>query len=47
MVEFMLQGTTIMSEVYCETLKELRRASHSEQKAWNADIQCTRSAPPS
>jgi hypothetical protein len=25
MVEFMQQGTTIMSEVYCETLKKLHR----------------------
>jgi hypothetical protein len=25
MVEFMQQGTTVTSEVYCETLKELRR----------------------
>jgi hypothetical protein len=25
MVEFMQQGTTIMSEVYCETQKELGR----------------------
>jgi hypothetical protein len=39
MVEFMQQGTT-MSEVYCKTLKELRTAGHSEQKVWNADIQC-------
>jgi acyl-CoA thioesterase len=29
MVEFMQQGTT-MTQVYCETLKKLRRASHSE-----------------
>jgi hypothetical protein len=40
MVEFMQQGTIITSEVYCKTPKELRRAGHSEQKAWNADIQC-------
>jgi hypothetical protein len=33
--EFVKQGTTITSEVYCETLKETE---------WNADIQC--SAPP-
>jgi hypothetical protein len=26
LVEFMQQGTTIMSHVYCETLKKLRRA---------------------
>jgi hypothetical protein len=26
MVEFMQQGTTITSEVYCETLKKLHRA---------------------
>jgi hypothetical protein len=44
MVEFMQQVTTIMSEVYCKTLKELRMAGHSEQKALNADI--WRSAPP-
>jgi hypothetical protein len=44
MVEFVQQGTTITSEVYCKTLKKLRRASHSEQKAWNAEIQCI--APP-
>jgi hypothetical protein len=31
MVEFMQQGTTITSEVYYETLKELRKAGHSEQ----------------
>jgi hypothetical protein len=36
MVEFRQQGTTITSEVYCETLKELHRANHSEQKAWSA-----------
>jgi hypothetical protein len=40
MVEFIQQGTTIMSEVCCKTLKNC----HSEQKAWNADVQC--SAPP-
>jgi hypothetical protein len=38
-VEFMQQGTT-MSEAYCRTLEELCTAGHSEQKAWNADIQC-------
>jgi hypothetical protein len=38
MVEFMQQGTAVTSEVYCETLKELHRAGHSEQEAWNADI---------
>jgi histone-lysine N-methyltransferase SETMAR len=26
MVEFIQQGTTIMSELYCETLKKMRRA---------------------
>jgi hypothetical protein len=41
MVEFMQRGTIIMSQVYCETLKQLNRASHSEQKAWNADIWCS------
>jgi hypothetical protein len=35
---------TTVSEAYCRTLKKLRRAGHSEQKAFNADIQC--SAPP-
>jgi hypothetical protein len=39
-VEFMQQGTKISSQMYCETLKLLRRASHSEQKTWNADIRC-------
>jgi hypothetical protein len=43
-VEFMQQGTTVTSEVYCKTLKKLHRAGHSEQNAWNADIRC--SAPP-
>jgi hypothetical protein len=39
-VEFMQQGTTVMSEVYCETLKKkLCRTGHPEQKVWNADIQ--------
>jgi hypothetical protein len=36
MVEFIQQGTKITSEVYCETLKKLHRAGHSEQKAWIA-----------
>jgi histone-lysine N-methyltransferase SETMAR len=36
MVGFMQQGTTVTSEVYCETLKKLRRADHPEQKKWNA-----------
>jgi hypothetical protein len=43
MVEFMQQGTTITSELYCKTQKQTAKG-HSEQKAWNADIQC--SAPP-
>jgi hypothetical protein len=43
MVEFMQQGSTTMSEVYCETKKTA--AGHSEQRAWNADIRY--SAPPS
>jgi hypothetical protein len=30
-VEFMQQGTTVVSEVYCETLKETAQG-HSEQK---------------
>jgi hypothetical protein len=42
MVEFMLQGAIITSEMYCETLKTAY--GHLEQKAWNADIQY--SAPP-
>jgi hypothetical protein len=32
MMEFMQQGTTVTSEMYCETLKKLHKASHSEQK---------------
>jgi hypothetical protein len=36
--------TTIRPEAYCETLKKMHMAGHSELKAWNADIQC--SAPP-
>jgi transposase len=32
MVEFMQQGTSIMSEVYCETLRKQRRTGHSEQR---------------
>jgi hypothetical protein len=36
MAEFMLQGTTIISEVYRESLNKVQ----------NADIQCTRSTPP-
>jgi hypothetical protein len=45
MVELMQEGTT-MSKVYCmQNTKELCKADHSEQKAWNADI--WRSAPPS
>jgi hypothetical protein len=31
MVEFMQQGTTVTSEVYCETLKELRRAIQNKR----------------
>jgi hypothetical protein len=31
MVEFMQQGTTIMSEVYCETLKILHNAIHNNR----------------
>jgi acyl-CoA thioesterase len=38
-VELMQQGTTIMPQVYCKTLKELHRAI--QKKAWNADIQCS------
>jgi hypothetical protein len=43
-VEFMQQGTTVTSEMYCKTLRKLHRAGHLEQKAWNANIWC--SAPP-
>jgi hypothetical protein len=32
MVEFMQQGTTVMSEVYCETQKELRRAVQNKRR---------------
>jgi hypothetical protein len=31
MVEFMQQGTTIMSKVYCETLKKLCRAIQNKR----------------
>jgi hypothetical protein len=31
-MEFMQQGTTITSEVYCKTLKKLHRAGTTEQK---------------
>jgi hypothetical protein len=42
MVEFMHQGTRITSDVHCEMLGKL----HSDQKAQNADMHYTRSAPP-
>jgi histone-lysine N-methyltransferase SETMAR len=32
MVQFMQQGTIITSQVYCETLKELRRAIQKERR---------------
>jgi hypothetical protein len=32
MVEFMQQGTTITSEVYCETLKKLHRAIQNKRR---------------
>jgi histone-lysine N-methyltransferase SETMAR len=32
MVEFMQQGTTIMSEVYCEMLKKLHRAIQNKRR---------------
>jgi hypothetical protein len=32
MVEFMQQGTTIMSQVYCETLKKLCRALQNKRR---------------
>jgi hypothetical protein len=44
MVEFMQQGATIMSRVYCMQNTKKTVQSHSEQKVWNADIWC--SAPP-
>jgi hypothetical protein len=43
MVEFMQQGTT-MSQRYCMRNTKNTASGQSEQKAWNADIQC--SAPP-
>jgi hypothetical protein len=43
MVEFMQQGTTVTSEAYWGKKKKTVQ-SHSEEKAWNSDIQC--SAPP-
>jgi hypothetical protein len=42
MVEFMQQGTTVMSEVYCETQKKMCRAI--QKKVWNADMQCSTSS---
>jgi hypothetical protein len=42
-VDFMGEGTTVTSEVYCITVKKLHRAIQ-KKKAWNVDIQC--SAPP-
>jgi hypothetical protein len=42
MVQFMQQGTTVTSEVYCETLKNC--LGLFRKKTWNADIRC--SAPP-
>jgi hypothetical protein len=38
MVEFMQQGTTIKSEVYCETHKKKKTVGPFR---WNADIQCS------
>jgi hypothetical protein len=38
MVEFMQQGTTITSQVYCETLKNC--LGPFRKKVWNADIRC-------
>jgi histone-lysine N-methyltransferase SETMAR len=32
MVEFMQQGTTRTSQIYCETLTKLHRAGHTEQR---------------
>jgi hypothetical protein len=43
LMEFMQQGTTIMPQVYCETLKKCI-GPFRKKKAWNADIWC--SAPP-
>jgi hypothetical protein len=44
-VEFMQRWATIVSDVYCKTLKKTAWG-HSEQKAWNAGIWCMSSAPP-
>jgi hypothetical protein len=44
MVELKQQGTTITTEVYCETLKNC--VGPFRTKAWNVDIRCTRSASP-
>jgi hypothetical protein len=38
MVEFMQQGTTIKSEVYCGTLK--KTWDNSYQKSWSTDMLC-------
>jgi hypothetical protein len=43
MAEFMQQCSERL-EAYCKTLKKKIVGGHSDQKAWNADIQC--SAPP-
>jgi histone-lysine N-methyltransferase SETMAR len=32
MVKFKQQGTTVTSQMYCETLKKLRTARHSEKR---------------
>jgi hypothetical protein len=37
MVEIMQKVTTIISEVYCENIKELHKAIQ-KKKEWNADI---------
>jgi hypothetical protein len=38
MVEFMQQGTTITSKVYCEKLKKKTTYGHSEQSTWTGSL---------
>jgi hypothetical protein len=44
MVEFMQQGTTVTSEVYCKTLKN-NCVGQFRTKGMDADILCICSAP--
>jgi hypothetical protein len=41
MVDFMEQGTTVTSHVYCETLQTCVGRAIRKQKLWNADIRCS------